>query len=316
VVSAVPVRRSWTVIQIALIAAAVGVAVLFTVIAPGPVPPHFRPATLGDQPRGAVVLAREDGQLAVGVAAAPRHGQLLVVATVFGPSGGGAAGLRTSFAITTSGGRRLSAAARACTAGCYQAAFATAALPRRVSITFNGGSRIGFTFPRRGPSASALRLVRAAAAEYRRVHTLVTHESLGSSPTQVVDTTYYAVAPDKLRFVVRGEDESIIIGDRRWDRRKGGRWTTSAQTPIKPIAPYWAPKVQDATILSSAKVHGHRTWKVSFADPQTPGFFTIWVDKANDRTRELEMTAAAHFMHHTYGPFNAPLNIQPPNQAG
>ena len=24
------------------------------------------------------------------------------------------------------------------------------------------------------------------------------------------------------------------------------------------------------------------------------------------------MTAAAHFMHHIYGPFNAPLKVQPP----
>ena len=51
----------------------------------------------------------------------------------------------------------------------------------------------------------------------------------------------------------------------------GGHWQASAQTPIKPIAPYWAPKVQDATILGSATVDGHRMWKIAFADPQTPG---------------------------------------------
>ncbi len=158
--------------------------------------------------------------------------------------------------------------------------------------------------------------MRAAAADYRKIHTLVTHESLGSSPTQVVHTTYYAVAPDKLRFLVRGEDESIIIGNRRWDRLRGGHWTTSAQTPIKPIGSILGSEVQDATILGSATVDGHRTWKVSFADPQTPGFFTIWVDKSDKRTRELDMTAAAHFMHHTYGPFDARLNIAPPHPVG
>ena len=158
--------------------------------------------------------------------------------------------------------------------------------------------------------------MRTAAAEFRKVRSLVTHERLGSSPTQVVYTTYYAVAPDKLRYFVRGEDESIIIGHRRWDRPKGGHWTRSAQTPIKPIGPYWTPLVQDATILGSATVHGHRTWRVSFANPQVPGFFTIWVDKSDKRTRELDMTAAAHFMHHAYGPFNAQLNVRPPLRAG
>ena len=67
-----------------------------------------------------------------------------------------------------------------------------------------------------------------------------------------------------------------------------------------------------ATILGSTQVHGRPAWKIAFADPQTPGFFTIWVDKANHRTLQLKMTATAHFMHHSYGPFNAPLKIQPP----
>jgi len=299
-------------VQLALIAAGLAVAIVFTVISPSPAPPSFRPATLGSQPPGAVVLGKEDGALAVGVAAVPRDGQLLVVATVFGQEGDGATGLNTSLAITTRDGRRMTASASACTAGCYQAVFGTSELPRQISVTFNGGRRVDFTMPPHGPSASALRLVRAAEAEYRRLRTLVTHERLGSDPTHVLYTTYYAVAPDKLRFIVRGEDQTIIIGNRRWDRSQGGRWQASSQTPIRPIAPYWTPLVQDATILGTVSVHGRPCWKISFADPQTPGFFTIWVDKSSDRVLELEMTAPAHFMHHVYGPFNAPLKVQPP----
>ena len=219
------------VVQGALIAAGLAVAAVFTVIGPGPPPPRFRPATLGDQPRGAVVLAKEDGELALGVAAAPRHGQLLVVATVFGSSGVGTAGLHPRFEITTAGGGRMTAVATACTAGCYQAAFGTAGLPKRIAITLRGRGSVGFTLPKNGPSASARRLVRTAAAEFRKVRSLVTHERLGSSPTQVVHTTYYAVAPDKLRYFVRGEDESIIIGHRRWDRPKGGHWTRFGADP-------------------------------------------------------------------------------------
>jgi hypothetical protein len=286
--------------------------IVFTVITPAPPPPHFTPATLGDQPAGAVVLAKEDGGLAVGLAAAPRHGQLLMVATVFGQSGGGAARLHPRIVITTRGGQRMTAEATACTAGCYEAAFDTAAVPERASVTFNGAGRVDFTFPAHGPSASALRLVREAEAEYHELRSLVTHERLASSPTEVVYTTYYAVAPDKLRFDVRGGDDSIIIGNRRWDRAPGGGWQASPQEPIKPIVPYWTPLVQDATIIGTAIVQGRACWVIAFADPQTPGFFTIYVDKSTHRTLELYMTAAAHFMHHIYGPFNAPLKIRPP----
>jgi hypothetical protein len=70
--------------------------------------------------------------------------------------------------------------------------------------------------------------------------------------------------------------------------------------------------VQDARIIGETTVAGRPCWVIAFADPQTPGFFTIWLDKRNHRTLELEMTAAAHFMHHSYGPFNAPITVAPP----
>jgi hypothetical protein len=310
--TATAVDRRWLIVQVVLIVAGLVATIVFTVITPTPPPPHFTPAVLGDQPPGAVVLAKEDGGLAVGLAAAPRQGRLLMVATVFGPGGGGAAKLHTRIAITTPAGRRMTAEATACTAGCYEAVFDTGAIPKRASVTFNGHARVDFTFPPHPPSASALRLVRDAEAEYRRLRSVVTHERLASDLTHVVYTTYHAVAPDKLRFDVRGEDDTIIIGNRRWDRAPGGKWQASPQEPIKPIAPYWTPLVQDATILGTATVNDRPCWVIAFADPQTPGFFTIYVDKSTHRTLELAMTAAAHFMHHSYGPFNEPLEIQPP----
>lgn len=231
---------------------------------------------------------------------------------MFGPTGRGTAGLKPQITVISRNGNRLSAPAAACSAGCYQAVLPTTQMPAHVAISFNDGSHLGFTLPRRGPTPEALAVVRGAADEYKHIHSMVTYERLGSSPTQVVYTTYYAVAPDRLRFNVRGEGSSIIIGDKRWDREKRGAWQESAQAPIKPIAPYWAPLIQDATILGSATVEGRPVWVVSFADPQTPGFFTVWVDKSNNRTLELKMTAAVHFMHHLYTGFNAPISVTPP----
>lgn len=300
-------------LQALLIAAAVALAAFFTFAAPGPAPfvARFEPATLGDQPPGAVVLAREDGDLAVGLAVAPRGDHLLLVATVFGPDGSGAGGLRTSFALSA-GGRTLTAAGSACGAGCYEAAVTTSARPLSASVMLGRGRPVAFALPRQWPAPSALALVRDAAAQYGHLHSLVTHERLAADPTDAVYTTYYAVAPDRLRFQVRGGVESIIIGDRRWDRQGAAGWQESPQAPIRPITPYWTPLVQDATIIGTASVAGRACWVIAFADPQTPGFFTIWLDKADHRTLELEMTAAAHFMHHSYGPFDAHVVVKPP----
>ena len=51
---------------------------------------------------------------------------------------------------------------------------------------------------------------------------------------------------------------------------------------------------------------------LSFYDPQTPAFFTIAIERATLRTLDLHMIAAAHFMHHRYTGFDAPVTIAPP----
>ncbi len=306
--------RFWVGAQLGLVALALAATAFFTLVKPSSVSlvQRFTPATLGDQPAGAVVLAHENGSLGVGLAVAPRRHGVLVMATVFAPSGRGATGLRLRFTITNRDGGRASAVATPCTAGCYEAVLPGTTMPRRAAVSFSDGSHLSFRLPAHGPSARALGLVHRAEAEYRRIRSMVTYERLASGPHQAAYTTYYAVAPDRLHFVVRGEDESILIGNRRWDRALGGTWHESASTPINPIAPYWTPLVTNATVLSSSTVGGRPVWVISFADPQTPGFFTIRVDKNNHRTLELEMTAAGHFMHHLYAGFDAPIKVEPP----
>ncbi len=51
---------------------------------------------------------------------------------------------------------------------------------------------------------------------------------------------------------------------------------------------------------------------MSFFDPATPGWFLATIDRATYRTVDLHMIATAHFMHDTYGPFDAPLTLDPP----
>jgi hypothetical protein len=53
-------------------------------------------------------------------------------------------------------------------------------------------------------------------------------------------------------------------------------------------------------------------WDVSFFDPTTPAWFRARIDKATGHTLLLDMVAVAHFMHHVYGPFDAPIRLLPP----
>ncbi len=270
---------------------------------------------LGQPPPGSVVQAKEDGELAVALAAKPQAGKLLLVATVLSPDGPGVAGLDSSFTVTTGGGT-VQARGRACSPGCYEALVPTSGRPAAAAVTLAGNGRsstVRFRLPARWPPRSGAALVRKAEAAYRLLRTLVTHERLASDPRHAVTTTYWAVAPNRLRYQIRGGGESIVIGGTRWDRQPGQkRWTRSAQAPFRTVAPFWTAPVADASLLGSATFRGRATWVVSFATPQVPAWFTVWLDKRTSRTLQLRMTAAAHFMHHVYGPFDSPIAIEPP----
>ena len=82
--------------------------------------------------------------------------------------------------------------------------------------------------------------------------------------------------------------------------------------PISQPVPFWA-SVSNAKVLGSGRIHGHEATEVSFFDPLTPGWFDAWVEKSSGHTLVLTMIAVAHFMHHVYGPFNAPFELRPPS---
>jgi hypothetical protein len=310
-------RRRVLAVQVGALLAVAGAAAYFSVVTPAalPAPPWFVPSSLGFEPANAVVLAEESGPRAVAVAIRREGGRLELLATVIGASGAGEPGLDISFDIVSAAGSRTVADAVASIPGAYDATVRLPAeAPRQVVVVLarrGTANRVRFTLPSRWP-VQAGGLVAGAQDAYRRLSSLVTHERLASDPTHVVVTTYDAVAPDRLRFHVVGGDESVIIGSTRWDRSPGARWQRSPQSPIRSIAPYWADPVEDATLLGRARVDGRTTDVVSFADPQTPAFFTVWIDESTHRTLRLKMTAAGHFMLHRYGPFNSHFTVEPP----
>jgi hypothetical protein len=307
-------RRAWLLAAVAALTAAVAAGVWVTTRPVGATS-AFTPAVLGSEPPGAVVLAAEDRDLAVALAVRPTGSRLLLVATILGQDGNGATGLDVSFRLHTGAATAL-VQARSGSPGYYEAEATARDRPVAVDVTVSGqktaATQLRFDLPATWPPRPADDVVRTADRAYRRLHTLVTLERLASSPGHVVKTRYVAVAPNRLQITSNNGTRAIVIGTRRWDRVGVEPWQRSTQQAFPAITPFWVGVIENAVELGTATIHGRSAAIVSFAAPQMPAFFTAWIDKATGRTLELRMTAAAHFMHHVYGPFDAPQQIRPP----
>jgi hypothetical protein len=253
-------------------------------------------------PPGAVVLSTEAGDRALALAVKPG----LVRVSVLSPAGPGAAGLSVSLRF----GRGYSMTADPCGPGCYQRP--VSGMPDSpVSVLF-GGKTYRFELPK--PSArDAGAIVARAATVWNALHTLVWHERLASDSTNAIHAIYRAVAPDELAYTIAGQSAAVIIGGTRWDRAApGAPWGASPQNPpLRQPQPFWQ-EAHDARLLGTGSIGGRPVWRVSFFDPATPSWFEAAIDRKTYRTLELDMTAASHFMHDVYGPFDAPLRLAPP----
>jgi hypothetical protein len=258
-------------------------------------------------PPGALVLAREAGTSALGLAVVPGAAQSLVRVSVLGGDGSPATGLDVAL---TAGGTTTKLPV--CAAGCYQAEVGTSTLAGRVTVTL-GASTYGFALPAslRLPAGAAM--VAHAGAVWRGLKTLVWHERLASSPTEALYTVYKTVAPDELAYTISRRSSAIIIGHRRWDQpTPTAKWGRSIQDPpVHQPVPFWA-GFSDVRVIGSSVGGGRPVWEVTFFDPLTPAWFDAKIDKQNGHTLRLGMTAVAHFMRHVYGPFNAPFRLHPP----
>ncbi len=257
-------------------------------------------------PPGAVVFAREADTNVLGLAVVPGGARPLTRVSVVNGQGGGQTGLSVSAAGT---------ALEPCGPGCYQGHVPARLLRGKVEVSLGGR-----TYPIELPSTLDLRSGAAtmtrATKVWRALQTLVWHERLAASPTDALYTVYRAVAPDQLSYTISRRSSTIIIGTKRWDRpTPTAKWVESAQVPpIRQPVPFWA-AVVNARILGEGVVSGKPVSIISFFDPVTPAWFEARVENSSGRTIVLDMTAVAHFMHHVYGPFDAPFELHPPTEA-
>jgi hypothetical protein len=235
-------------------------------------------------PLDAVVDAKELGTLAVAIARTPGT----ATATLLGPDGTGVTG-RT---VVVDGVR-----AAACGAGCYRAPAAPG--PVRVTVT---GRTLTFRVPARAPDARAL--LRNVTRRYRAAKTIVFDESLASSPTDVQQSRFDVVAPDRLSYTIAGGPSAIVIGAVRWDRdRASDPWLRSQQTPLDVTQPYWQ---------TPTNVHLVAPGVLTFLDRRVPAWFRVAM--AGQLPARMHMTAASHFMTDRYVEFNGPLAVSPPSR--
>jgi len=296
-------RRNVAVELVVLAGLVVAVAFL-TDLAPGRQLVHAvarpqPPRPIAAPPPGATVLGGESGDRAVGLAIL-LGGRLQ--ATVLGPDDNGVDGLSVAF---RAGGRTVGATP--CGPGCYRAQDRIQAPHVTVLV---GSGPVAFAIPPRTEPAS--KLVAGARRAYAGLRSLVIHERLASSPRDKLTTTWRIVAPDRLTYVTSAGSRAIVIGARRWDADGKGPLVRSAQTPLELPGAQWGPRWLNARALGWTRVGDRRARLVSFFDPRLPAWFELAVDPRTHRPLELNMTAAAHFMHHRYTNFNQRMRIAAP----
>jgi hypothetical protein len=257
-------------------------------------------------PPGAVVFAREAGTSVLALAVVPGGTRPLTRVSVVNGQGAGQRGLQVAAAGTT---------LAPCGAGCYQGHVPVHRLEGTVHVSL-GTRSYAFQLPASLDLPSGAATMSRATRVWKNLKTLVWHERLAATPTDALYTVYRAVAPDQLAYTISGQSSAIIIGTKRWDRpTPTAKWVESPQEPsIRQPQPFWA-SVSNARVLGEETVGGKPVWVVSFFDPVTPAWFEARVEKSTGRTLLLDMTAVAHFMHHVYGPFDAPFELHPPPAA-
>jgi copper transport protein len=293
-VAAVSTRLRGTVVaEIAVFLGVIVAVAILTALPPGRrAQPAQAVAPITAPPRPAAdasVLARRDGRLAAAIAVRP-SGE--ATAQFIGTDGHPA----------DVGDVRIDGArAGSCGVGCYRGT----AQGRVVTVT-HGTTTLVFDLGLRTPAAD---LVARATRRYRELKTVRFSETLTAGLGTTLRTVWTEIAPDRLSYTIADGDKGIIIGDRRWDLASGDKkWQESPSVVLNLPAPTWGSTVTNAHLVRT----GPKTQVVSFLDPRSPAWFTVTFDRRTLRPLDLDMIAAAHFMHERYTAFNTPLTVEPP----
>jgi hypothetical protein len=206
---------------------------------------------------------------------------------------------------------------RACGTGC--ARFTLAGRPPAIATTVTDRGRVyTAALPARwtrGSEARARRLLARAERTMRALRSVREDELVTSGPGTRAITRYRLRSPDRLAYSTDRGVRAIQIGRRQWLRTPGQPWAVG---PIPGGLPFrtrtwfrWTPYARAVRVL---RAHGG-TVELAAADPATPVWFRLTVDRRTGRVRSEQLVARARLIRHRFFGFNDPVTIDAPRNA-
>jgi hypothetical protein len=258
-------------------------------------------------PRGALVLAHQDGTRVLALSVERDAARVRARLTVLSKAGTGVGGL----AVWVGGVR-----GEVCGRGCYAASLARAAAGAHIAVRVEGpGNRTStatFALPRHWP-ASAVATLSQVERTLRRARSVVYRDRLASVPGHAITTTWRVIAPDRLAYTVNDGTCAIVVGRWRWDRDgRGGAWLRSPQERLDLPALPWGAHMRNAYLLDAPPALRGTAIRFSMFDPATPAWYDVLVDARSHRIRSLQMIAPSHFMQDEYLRYGTATAIRAP----
>ena len=169
----------------------------------------------------------------------------------------------------------------------------------------------------RAPVMTAQLVLQKAQAAMNALTTLRAKQDLNDGAGNVAISLYEYQMPDRTRFSIQGQGESIAIGSQQYYQDKTGNWFSRTR-----VEPFVFPNFDFAdtairTREGRADKLGDEPAQIYLFDtPSTSGqemiHYAYWID-AQQRVRKIGMVAASHFMIETYQDFNSDaIAIVPP----
>lgn len=148
-------------------------------------------------------------------------------------------------------------------------------------------------------------------------------QALNDGSNGVVVSLYDYQAPDRTKFEIVGQGQSIAIGANQYYQNKDGQWTLRARVEDFVFPKFDFADTAVATRLGREdKIGSTPAQIVVFNTPNTSGteliHYAYWVAQDDARVLQFAMVTASHYMVQTYADFNsadiainAPANVLP-----
>ena len=261
-------------------------------------------------PNGTLVVGKRAGKRAAALYVTPSSRSEVSVRTILiGPDGLGADGLTVSFSQTDGG----EVPGEPCGVGCYRAARPLSAGVPIVVLVGEGGTQTSVRFDVPATWEPAAIVAKRLTSAFRNLESVVYDERLATGLGREINTRWVMEAPNRLSYVIRRGRRGIVVGNRRWDKARGGPWVRSGTTPLRVPEPPWGTKIELASLVGEARVGDRPTSIVTFQSKGQPvAWFTVWVDEETSLPLRLRMTTAAHFMTQRFIAFDSGARVEAP----